>query len=77
MSTTTVTFDHAAASETDSTPRTGLLQWLIKSRERQGEAQVRAVFARMTDRQLADLGFTPDQVGHVRTTGSIPASYWA
>lgn len=75
MSTTTVTFDHASTTET--APTKGLLHWLIKARERQGEAQVRAVFARMSDRQLSDLGFNPDQVRQVRQTGTIPASYWA
>lgn len=77
MSTTTALFDHAAASATESTPRKGLLQWLIKSRERQGEARVREVLARMTDTQLTDIGFSADQINQVRKTGVIPASYWA
>lgn len=76
MSTTTATFDtHATA--TDGAPRTGLMHRLIKARERQGEAQVRAVLGRMSDSQLADIGFAPDQVRHIRERGEIPASYWA
>lgn len=74
---TTANFDLRASSVTESKPRTGLLHWLIKSRERRGEAQVQAVFARMSDAQLADIGFAPDHISHIRKTGAIPASYWA
>ena len=77
MSTTTANFDLTASSVTETKPRTGLMQWLIKSRERRGEAQARATLARMSDAQLADIGFAPDHISHIRQTGKIPASYWA
>lgn len=77
MSTTTANFDLAASSVTETKPRTGLMHWLIKSRERRGEAQTQAALARMSDAQLRDIGFAPDHISHIRKTGTIPASYWA
>ncbi len=77
MSTTTANFDLTATSVTETKPRTGLMHWLIKSREHRAEVQVQAAFARMPDSQLADIGFAPDQISHIRKTGKIPASYWA
>ena len=77
MSTTTATFGHHAATATEAAPRKGFFERFIEARTRQGQARVGATFARMSDTQLADLGFTPDQVRHVRKTGTVPASYWA
>jgi uncharacterized protein YjiS (DUF1127 family) len=78
MSTTTATFGHhSATASADAAPRKSFFQRLIEARTRQGVARVSATFARMSDAQLADLGFTPDQVRHVRATGTVPVSYWA
>jgi uncharacterized protein YjiS (DUF1127 family) len=74
MSTTTATFDHQATI--DAAPRKGFLQRFIEMRTRQGKARVGATFARMSDTQLADLGFSPDQVRQVRRNSTIPDGYW-
>lgn len=75
MSTTTATFGHQPAT-IESAPRKGLIQRFIEMRTRQGKARVSATFARMSDAQLADLGFSPDQVRQVRKTGTVPDAYW-
>lgn len=78
MSTTTATYDTTAASITGTAePRKSFFARIIEARSRQGEARVRAVFERMSDRQLADIGFNPDQIRSVRATGRIPAEFWA
>lgn len=74
MSTTTATFGHSAVT---TAPRKSFIERLIEARMRQGRARVQSTFARMSDTQLADIGFTPDQVRHVRATGTMPADYWA
>ncbi len=75
MSTTTATFGHHTAT-VDSAPRKGFFERFIEARMRQGKTRVGATFVRMSDTQLADLGFNPDQVRHVRKTGTVPDSYW-
>ena len=77
MSTTTASFtdlDHAAATE--KAPRKGFFQRLIEARQRQGAAHVRAAFERMSDRNLADIGFSTDQIRHIRAKGSVPVEFW-
>jgi uncharacterized protein YjiS (DUF1127 family) len=77
MSTTSTTFDTVASTAAEATPQKGFLQWLIEARQRQGAARVRAVFARMSDHHLADIGFNRDQIEHIRAKGSIPDTFWA
>ena len=76
MSTTTASFEHHATATTDTAPRKGFLHWLIEARKLQGEARARAALASMPDHRLADLGFTPDQIRHVRSNGNIPSTFW-
>lgn len=75
MSTTSATFGHHSATA-DTAPRKSFFERIIEARMRQGQARVGATFERMSDAQLADLGFNPDQVRHVRKTGLVPDSYW-
>lgn len=78
MSTTTVTFgQETTAATTEAAPRKSFYQRLIDSRTAQGQARVRAIFERMSDAQLADIGLTGEQARQVRATGRLPASYWS
>ena len=77
MSTTTATFAHAVTTTATPEPRQGFFARLMEARERQGSARVRAVFERMSDAQLTDIGLDAAQIKHVRATGSLPASYWS
>ena len=74
---TTATFGHHAATATESAPRKSFFQWLMEARMQQGEARVRAAFARMSDFHLADIGFNPDQIRHIRAKGTVPDTFWA
>lgn len=49
----------------------------IASREREATRRVAQYLAIQSDDRLADLGFSADQIGEIRRTGSIPASYYA
>lgn len=78
---TTATFDNATTETAafEAAPakiRKTFFQWLMEVRARQGEARARAALATMSDARLADIGFTPDQVKHVRTKGGVPADFW-
>lgn len=77
MSTTTIDFAHSATARETSAVKPSFFDRLIAARTRQGESRVRSVFGRMSDGQLADIGFTADQIRQVRATGKIPAEYWA
>ena len=78
MSTTTATFGHGHATTAPAAaPRKSFFQRIVEARTLQGKSRVRATFARMSDSQLADIGFNADQIRHVRATGAIPASFWA
>jgi hypothetical protein len=74
---TTAAFSHGSAAATASTPSKSFFERFIEARTRQGVARVQATFERMSDGQLADMGFSPDQIRHIRTKGTVPASYWA
>ena len=78
MSTTTATFAPDISTVTTGAIRSrkSWLQRLIDTRARQGEARVRHTFAHMPDALLADIGFTPDQIRHVRARGAVPADFW-
>ncbi len=77
MSTTTATFAHGATTTTSTEASKGFFARLLEARERQGAARVRAVFERMSDAQLADIGLDAGQIRHVRANGSLPTSYWS
>ena len=80
MSTTTATLGHGVAptaTTTTSAPRKSFYQRLLDSRMKQAQARLRAVFAHMSDEQLADLGFTADQIRDTRARGSLPSGYWS
>jgi uncharacterized protein YjiS (DUF1127 family) len=49
----------------------------LASREAQARRAVAAQLGRMSDTQLADLGFTPVEALYVRTNGRVPPSFWA
>ncbi len=74
---TTAAFGHGSAAATSTTPSKGFFERFIEARTRQGVARVQATFERMSDGQLADMGFSPDQIRHIRAKGTVPASYWA
>ncbi len=76
MSTTTANFAHGT-DLVDSTPRKSLWERLKEAGMRRGEARARAQFARMSDAHLADIGFSPDQIRHIRVKGSVPDDFWA
>jgi len=80
MSTTTATFGHDTATTTDkgtaAAPRKSFYQRFIDARLRQGKAHASAVLARMSDTQLAELGFSAKQIREVRASGSVPMSFW-
>lgn len=77
MSTTTATFTHGVTTHTTSEPRKGFFARFMEARELQGKARVRAIFERMSDAQLADIGLDAGQIRHVRANGSLPTSYWS
>jgi uncharacterized protein YjiS (DUF1127 family) len=76
MSTTTATFAHDTAIA-GSEPRKSLWERIKEAGMRRGEARARAQFARMSDAHLADIGFSPDQIRHIRVKGSVPDDFWA
>jgi uncharacterized protein YjiS (DUF1127 family) len=77
MSTTTATLGHVAATATTAAPRKSFYERLIEARMRQAQARVRSIFARMSDAQLADIGFNADQIRAVRVKGTVPTGYWS
>ena len=77
MSTTSTTFDDVGTLEGTRTPaKKGFFDRLIEARMRQGEARVGYQMSRMSDETLAGLGFTAEQIAHIRTNGKIPRSFW-
>jgi uncharacterized protein YjiS (DUF1127 family) len=77
MSTTTVTFEDHASPATEATPRKGFWARLMEARELEARARMRPVLARMSDAQLADIGFKSDEIRAVRSGGEVSASYWS
>lgn len=82
MATTTSPMEYAgtAAATTTTAPARGffgrILDRLIQARVKQGQVQVQAYLAQLSDVRLKDLGFTADQTKALREKGAIPASYW-
>jgi len=81
MSTTTATFGHHstetnAASKAPAV-RKSFYDRFIEARLREGRAHAAGVLARMSDAQLMELGFKPEQVREIRTTKAVPVSFWA
>lgn len=80
MSTTTIdTYDHAihdTVASPGAAKRQGVMARVIAARTLQAEAHIRSFLLRHTDRGLADLGFSDEQIREIRATGRIPASYW-
>lgn len=54
-----------------------LFKSIVRAREAQARRVVSRYLAQMSDQQLADLGFTTDEVAAARRTAKIPVSYWA
>lgn len=80
MSTTTATVGYGVAPATTaapSAPRKSFYQRLLDARMKQAQARLRTVFAHMSDAQLADLGFTADQIRDVRARGAALSGYWS
>jgi len=80
MSTQTTTLGasvDALASAGHPTFLQRLFKALVASREAQARRAVAAQLGRMSDTQLADLGFTPVEALYVRTNGRVPPSFWA
>jgi uncharacterized protein YjiS (DUF1127 family) len=79
MSTTTIDAVIAAGRASDTRPSwlSRLLAGIVASREAQARRVIAREFSRMSDQRLADLGFTPEQVGRIRQTGTIPTDFWA
>ena len=81
MSTTTATFDHTISAPVTEAKvraaRKGFWQWLMRARELEGRAKVRATFRLMSDQQLKDIGLNPDDVRFVRAQGTLPLDFWA
>lgn len=85
MSTTTATFGHHTATTSTTSkaatpapaPTKSLYQRFIDARLRQGRAHAGAVLSRMSDDQLAELGFSAEQIREVRASGSVPMSFWS
>jgi uncharacterized protein YjiS (DUF1127 family) len=77
MSTTTNTFGlHSFATEDIATGSAKTFyQRLVDARFRQARAQVSGVLARMSDEQLAELGFNAAQIRDVRAAGPAPMSF--
>ena len=75
MSTTT-TFENCPFCAAEATPREGLFARLMAARMRHGRARVQSYLARQSDEKLAGLGFEPEQIAHIRSTGEIPANFW-
>lgn len=80
MSTTTIdTHDYPirdSAVAKAGPPRKGVINRLIEARIRKAESYTRSFLLRQTDRGLADLGFTAEQIREIRDTGRMPASHW-
>lgn len=74
MSTTTIDFD--TTTGTENVAGKSMFDRLVEHRTRRGEAAVKAYLARLSDTSLADLGFKPDHIKAIRTTGTIPASFF-
>ena len=51
-----------------------ILQRLFESRSRPVEGKVRDTLDRLSDHDLADIGFNPDHVREIRTTGKLPTN---
>lgn len=77
MSTTTATLGLDAAAAETSAPRKSFYERLIDARMRQAQSRIRTIFARMTDAQLADIGFTANQIQSMRAKGCVPSGYWS
>ena len=78
MSITTAFFGPAVESPAaEAAPRKSFLSRLMEARLVQSRSHVKSVFSRMSDEQMADIGFTPEQARQVRSTGIIPPGYWA
>lgn len=80
MTTHTTTL-HASAGALASAGHPTFLQRLlaryVASREVKARRLVAAHLDRMSDRQLADLGFTPVEMQYIRTSGCMPSTFWA
>ncbi|MDX2156239.1 MAG: DUF1127 domain-containing protein [Hyphomicrobiaceae bacterium] len=74
---TTAAFGHGNAAATSTKSTKSFFERFIEARTRQGISRVRATFERMSDGQLKDMGFSPDQIRHIRAKGTVPASFWA
>ncbi|MGD9806050.1 MAG: hypothetical protein AB7E81_02120 [Hyphomicrobiaceae bacterium] len=82
MSTTTATFEtYTGAEKKTGSPaastRKSFYERFIEARMRQGKAHARVALVRMSDGQLAELGFSADQIREMRATSSIPVTFWA
>jgi uncharacterized protein YjiS (DUF1127 family) len=79
MSTQTNSLRFAAAERTTAPTRTfwqRLYAALTASGEARARRELQRVIQGMGPQQLADLGFTPEDVAKINRTGQIPASYW-
>ena len=81
MSTTTATFGHHTATTSKAaapaaSPRKSFYQRFVDARLRQGKAHANAMLGRMSDTQLAELGFSAEQIREVRASGAVPMSFW-
>jgi uncharacterized protein YjiS (DUF1127 family) len=50
------------------------LQRLFESRMRPVETKIRDTLDRLSDHDLADIGFNPDHVREIRSTGKLPTN---
>jgi uncharacterized protein YjiS (DUF1127 family) len=50
---------------------------IIRAREAQAQRLVQRHLSYMTDEQLNDLGFTPEEIHRTRVAGQAPVSYWS
>lgn len=77
MSTTTATLGHGAAGVDTAAPRKSFYGRLVDARMRQAQSRIRGIFGRMSDEQLADIGFSADQIRAMRAKGTVPTGYWS
>ena len=77
MSTTTFDLhDSTSVSASSGIRKPGFWARLIAARAQHGQARVSHFLAGKSDEALAELGFKPEQIAAIRTTGQIPASFW-
>ena len=53
-----------------------ILQRLFDNRSRPVDTKIRDTLDRLSDHDLADIGFNPEHVREIRVTGKLPTSLW-